>query len=68
MVEKYALLMGGVSTHRSDLLSMIMLKDNHIWSAGSMKEAVKRARTVGGFRLKIEVLLRPVVIPLSLTK
>lgn len=38
IVEKYALIVGGVSTHRYDLSSMIMLKDNHIWSAGSIKE------------------------------
>lgn len=29
LVEKYALLVGGVDTHRYDLSSMIMLKDNH---------------------------------------
>lgn len=38
MVEKYALLVGGVSTHRYDLSSMIMLKDNHIWTAGSISQ------------------------------
>lgn len=38
MVEKYALLVGGVSTHRYDLSSMIMLKDNHIWTAGSVAQ------------------------------
>lgn len=36
LVEKYALLVGGVSTHRYDLSSMIMLKDNHIWTSGSI--------------------------------
>lgn len=36
LVEKYSLLVGGVSTHRYDLSSMIMLKDNHIWTAGSI--------------------------------
>ena len=40
LAEKYALLVGGVSTHRYDLSSMIMLKDNHIWSAGSIKQVV----------------------------
>jgi len=55
LVEKYALLVGGVDTHRHDLSSMIMLKDNHIASAGSITDAVKRARSVGGFSLKIEV-------------
>jgi len=34
LVEKYAMLVGGVDTHRMDLSSMIMLKDNHIWSQG----------------------------------
>ena len=32
-----------------------MLKDNHIWSRGSITNAVKEARSVGGFSLKIEV-------------
>lgn len=41
LVEKYALLVGGVSTHRYDLSSMIMLKDNHIWTAGSISQVKK---------------------------
>ena len=60
MVEKYALLVGGASTHRYDLSSMIMLKDNHIWTAGSVRQAVKDARTVGGFSVKIEVECRKI--------
>jgi nicotinate-nucleotide pyrophosphorylase (carboxylating) len=55
IVEKYAALVGGVDQHRMDLSSMIMLKDNHIWARGSITEAVKEARLVGGFALKIEV-------------
>ncbi|KAI8056073.1 Quinolinate phosphoribosyl transferase [Syncephalis plumigaleata] len=58
LVEKYAMLVGGVDTHRMDLSSMIMLKDNHIWSQGSITRAVKKARDVGGFSLKIEVECR----------
>ncbi|GFO27612.1 nicotinate-nucleotide pyrophosphorylase [carboxylating] [Plakobranchus ocellatus] len=58
LVEKYALLVGGVATHRHDLSSMIMLKDNHIWTAGSISQAVKDARVVGGFSTKIEVECR----------
>lgn len=38
LVEKYSLLVGGISTHRYDLSSMIMLKDNHIWTAGSISQ------------------------------
>ncbi len=34
LVEKYGMLVGGIDSHRFDLSSMIMLKDNHIWSAG----------------------------------
>lgn len=38
-----------------DLSSMIMLKDNHVWSRGSIKDAVAAAKSVGGFSLKVEV-------------
>ncbi|GBB84222.1 hypothetical protein RclHR1_10850001 [Rhizophagus clarus] len=55
IVEKYGMLVGGADTHRMDLSSMIMLKDNHIWSQGSIKKAIERARKIGGFSLKIEV-------------
>ncbi|CDH51271.1 nicotinate-nucleotide pyrophosphorylase [Lichtheimia corymbifera JMRC:FSU:9682] len=55
LVEKYGVLVGGLDTHRMDLSSMIMLKDNHIWSAGSITKAVQAARRAGGFALKIEV-------------
>jgi nicotinate-nucleotide pyrophosphorylase (carboxylating) len=34
---------------------MVMLKDNHIWSCGSITEAVKIARKAAGFSQKIEV-------------
>ncbi|CAH1761544.1 2668_t:CDS:2 [Entrophospora sp. SA101] len=58
LVEKYGMLVGGVDTHRMDLSSMIMLKDNHVWSQGSITKAVLKAREVGGFSLKIEVECR----------
>ena len=32
-----------------------MLKDNHIWAHGNITAAVKMAKKVGGFALKIEV-------------
>lgn len=37
LVEKYAMLVGGVDPHRYDLSSMVMLKDNHIWSKGETR-------------------------------
>ncbi|KAK8000723.1 nicotinate-nucleotide pyrophosphorylase [Apiospora arundinis] len=58
LVEKYGMLVGGADAHRMDLSAMIMLKDNHVWSRGSITEAVTTARSVGGFALKIEVEVR----------
>jgi len=55
IVEKYGMLVGGCDTHRYDLSSMVMLKDNHVVSTGSITSAVKKARSVCGFSLKIEV-------------
>jgi nicotinate-nucleotide pyrophosphorylase (carboxylating) len=55
VVEKYGLLVGGAATHRLDLSQMVMLKDNHIWSAGSITAAVQLARKAAGFSQKIEV-------------
>lgn len=55
IVEKYGLLCGGAATHRLDLSQMVMLKDNHIWSCGSIAKAVILARTAAGFSQKIEV-------------
>ena len=49
------MIVGGIDPHRHDLSSMIMLKDNHVWSRGSITEAVKTAKMVGGFALKVEV-------------
>lgn len=54
-VEKYAMIIGGADPHRYDLSSMVMLKDNHVWSTGSITNAVKAARSVAGFATKIEV-------------
>lgn len=55
LVEKYGMMVGGADGHRYDLSSMIMLKDNHVWSRGSIKDAVAAAKAVGGFSLKVEV-------------
>lgn len=36
IVEKYALLVGGADTHRYDLSTMVMIKDNHVWTVGDI--------------------------------
>ncbi|PFH51370.1 hypothetical protein AMATHDRAFT_59076 [Amanita thiersii Skay4041] len=58
LVEKYGMTVGGIDTHRHDLSSMIMLKDNHIWSSGSITAAIQQARSVGGFSLLLDVEVR----------
>ncbi|BGO99750.1 Nicotinate-nucleotide pyrophosphorylase [carboxylating] [Rhodotorula toruloides] len=55
LVEKYGMLVGGVDPHRYDLSSMVMLKDNHVWSKGSITEAVHAAKSTAGFALRIHV-------------
>ncbi|KAK9468992.1 Quinolinate phosphoribosyl transferase [Lipomyces arxii] len=55
LIEKYAMLVGGVDSHRHDLSSMVMLKDNHVWATGSITKAVEAARLACGFSTKIEV-------------
>ncbi|KAJ1876736.1 nicotinate-nucleotide diphosphorylase (carboxylating), partial [Kickxella alabastrina] len=55
LVEKYGMMVGGADTHRMDLSTMVMLKDNHVWSTGSITKAVEAARGVAGFSIKIEV-------------
>lgn len=57
-IEKYAVVVGGCSTHRMDLSSMVMLKDNHIWSAGSITKSIQKAKVIAGHATKIEVECR----------
>lgn len=53
--EKYAVKCGGGMNHRFGLDDAVMIKDNHIAIAGSISEAVKRARENTGHNVKIEV-------------
>lgn len=53
--EKYAVKTGGGYNHRYNLSDGILLKDNHIGAAGSVKKAVERAKEYAPFVRKIEV-------------
>ena len=53
--EKYAVTVGGGLNHRYNLSDGILLKDNHIGAAGSIKRAVRLAREYAPFVRKIEV-------------
>lgn len=53
--EKYAVKTGGGYNHRYNLSDGILLKDNHIGAAGSVKKAVETAKEYAPFVRKIEV-------------
>jgi len=55
VVEKYAVRMGGGTNHRMRLDDAAMIKDNHVAVAGSVGEAVRRARAAGIERIIVEV-------------
>lgn len=53
--EKYAVRVGGGYNHRYNLSDGVLLKDNHIGAAGSVKKAVQMAKDYAPFVRKIEV-------------
>ncbi len=55
LLEKYAVRMGGGYNHRFGLYDAVLIKDNHIAVAGSIKEAVAAVRRRVGHTTKIEV-------------
>ncbi|XP_045850022.1 nicotinate-nucleotide pyrophosphorylase [carboxylating] isoform X3 [Meles meles] len=55
LVEKYGLLVGGAKAHRYDLGGLVMVKDNHVVAAGGVEKAVRGARQMADFALKVEV-------------
>lgn len=55
MADKLAVLRGGGQNHRIGLYDMILIKDNHIDFAGSITEAVTRARAAAsGLEIEVE--------------
>lgn len=55
LFEKYAVKVGGGTNHRYNLTDGILIKDNHIGAAGSIKEAVRCCREYAPFVRKVEV-------------
>lgn len=53
--EKYAVKVGGGHNHRYNLSDGILIKDNHIGAAGSVKKAIEMAKEYAPFVRKIEV-------------
>jgi len=54
-LEKEAVRHGGGRNHRFGLADGILIKDNHIAAAGSIKEAVRRTRESAPHTLRIEI-------------
>lgn len=55
VLEKLAVKHGGGTNHRFSLSDMVMIKDNHIKAAGSIKEAVKKVKEHNDLRIEVEV-------------
>lgn len=53
--DKKAVQVGGGDTHRLHLDDMVLIKDNHIAVAGSLKEAVEKAKENASLSKKVEV-------------
>lgn len=53
--DKEAIAIGGGDTHRFALDDMVLIKDNHIATVGSVEEALKRAIENTSFTKKIEI-------------
>ena len=54
-LQKHAVRAGGGSNHRFGLDDAVLIKDNHVAIAGSVAEAVRRARAHSGHMVKIEL-------------
>jgi nicotinate-nucleotide pyrophosphorylase (carboxylating) len=55
VLEKHAVRAGGGANHRFGLDDAVLIKDNHIAIAGSIKTAIERARAAVGHLVKVEV-------------
>lgn len=55
VLEKHAVRLGGGGPHRYGLDDAILIKDNHIFAAGSIADALARARAYAGHMLKVEI-------------
>lgn len=55
LVEKEAVRHGGGSNHRFGLNDAIMIKDNHIAAAGSIRDVLERAREFSSHMRRIEI-------------
>ncbi len=55
LLDKKAVAIAGGYTHRLGLYDMVLIKDNHIALVGSVRDAVRLAKSMHGSRYSIEV-------------
>ncbi len=55
MLEKYAVKAGGGTNHRFGLFDRVLIKDNHIAAAGSVREAIERVERAYHGKIPVEV-------------
>ncbi|UCH31769.1 MAG: carboxylating nicotinate-nucleotide diphosphorylase [Candidatus Bathyarchaeota archaeon] len=53
--DKKAVILGGGDSHRLKLDDLVLIKDNHIKIAGSIRSIIQKARATASFSKKIEV-------------
>ncbi|NIM92263.1 MAG: carboxylating nicotinate-nucleotide diphosphorylase [Anaerolineales bacterium] len=58
LLDKYAVRQGGGENHRMGLYDMVLIKNNHIDSAGGIEAAVEKVRLEYGHEYAIEVEVR----------
>jgi nicotinate-nucleotide pyrophosphorylase (carboxylating) len=58
LLDKYAVKTGGGKNHRIGLFDMVLIKDNHIKTAGNITNAVSKIKTGSKKKIKIEVETR----------
>ncbi|MET0412507.1 MAG: nicotinate-nucleotide diphosphorylase (carboxylating), partial [Polyangiaceae bacterium] len=54
-LERYAVRTGGGHNHRNDLGSAVLIKDNHIATAGGVRAAIEKARAFAPHTSRVEV-------------
>ena len=54
-IEKYAVRVGGGFNHRFGLDGGVLIKENHIVAAGSIRNALDRARVVAPHTIRVEI-------------
>lgn len=55
VLERYAVRVGGGYNHRDNLSSAVLIKDNHIAAAGSVRSAVLKAKAYAPHTMRVEV-------------